>query len=70
MNPGAVDWSSIRVREFSGCPLRMYGVGTGKFLCLCSSCYLDDVTDYLMCDVDWESCQDYQKCKVSDGKNR
>lgn len=58
MDGCATDWEDLRVREFSGCPLRANIIG--MLLCRCSSCYLEDVTNYLMCDVDWESCPDYQ----------
>lgn len=60
MNGPAIDFTHPRIRELSGCPLRIYGTGTGKFLCQCSSNYLEDVTNYIMCEVDWESCPDYQ----------
>ncbi len=45
--------------EASGCPYRKDVLGL--LLCTCSGCYLEEVTDYIMCEVDWESCPDYQK---------
>lgn len=63
----AVNFSDPRIRELSGCPLRKNVFGS--LLCYCRGCDYADVTNYLMCEVDWESCQDYQKDQQRKGRN-
>lgn len=49
----------VNMSEY-GCPYRKDVFR--RLLCTCSSSgLLDDVTGFVMCECDWESCPDYQK---------
>lgn len=60
----ALDLTDPRIRELSGCPLRKNVFG--RLLCYCGGCNYEDVTNYIMCEVDWESCKDYRAQQIRD----